>query len=228
MVRLVLFDIDGTLIRTGGAGVKAFERTFATAFNLPDATRTIKFAGRTDTSLVRECFQQHQIPCTEENFGKFFEIYPFWLDHFLGNLPGGVCEGVSEFIAQLKALREPPLLGLLTGNVRVGAEIKLRHYGLWQHFRTGAFGDDHEERNCIAGVAKKRATFFFGRDLTGDEILVIGDTHHDVACGKSIGAKVIAVGTGGCTLEDLWSHQADWTVPDLTHLKAEQCCLVVS
>src|SRR5436190_8159192 len=124
MVRLVLFDIDGTLIRTGGAGVKAFERTFATAFNLPEATRTIKFAGRTDTSLVRECFQQHQIPCTPENFDKFFASYPFWLDDLLRRLPGGVCEGVCQFIDGLMKMAEAPLLGLLTGNVRIGAELK--------------------------------------------------------------------------------------------------------
>src|SRR6185295_18221916 len=103
------------------------------------------------------------------------------------------------------------------GNVRIGAELKLRHYELWQHFRTGAFGDDHEDRNCIADIAKKRGTLFFGRDLAGEEILVLGDTNHDVACGKSIGAKVIAVATGGCSLEELKGHGADWTVPDLTH-----------
>jgi phosphoglycolate phosphatase len=224
MVRLILFDIDGTLIRTGGAGVKAFERTFASVFGLPDATRTVKFAGRTDTSIVRECFTQHQIPCTPENFAKFFEMYPFWLDQFLSQLEGGVCEGVADFMEGVRKLPEPPVFGLLTGNIRVGAEIKLRHYGLWQHFRTGAFGDDDERRDCIAGIAKQRGSFFFGRDLAGDEVLVIGDTPHDITCGRSIGAKIIAVGTGGATLEELAPHHAHWTVPDLRELSAAECC----
>jgi phosphoglycolate phosphatase len=224
MVRLVLFDIDGTLIRTGGAGVKAFERTFATVFDLPNATREVKFAGRTDLSIVRECFTRHQVPCTKENFETFFEAYPFWLDHLLRQLEGAVCEGIRSFLEDLAALNERPVIGLLTGNVRIGAELKLRHYGLWQHFRTGAFGDDHEDRNCIADIARQRGGFFFGRDLSGDEVLVIGDTPHDVACGKSIGAKVIAVGTGGATLDELRPHKADWTVPDLSHLCAAECC----
>src|SRR6266566_3898763 len=100
MIRLVLFDIDGTLVHTGGAGVKAFATVFATEFNARDGFEKLKFAGRTDVSLV-------------------------W-----------------EFIGELKALPQPPLSGLLTGNIRLGAEIKLRHFDLWKEFETGAFADD--------------------------------------------------------------------------------------
>src|SRR5437868_15401917 len=116
MVRLVLFDIDGTLIRTGGAGVRAFAKVFATEFNAVDGFERLKFAGRTDISLVREFFSYHRIPATPENFQRFFERYVFWLDHILNESEARICPGVLEFIAALRGLRQPPVLGLLTGN----------------------------------------------------------------------------------------------------------------
>src|SRR6516225_1130739 len=142
MVRLVLFDIDGTLIRTGGAGVKAFAKVFETEFGATDGFERLKFSGRTDFSLVREFFGFHGIEPTPENFERFFERYVFWLDYILHAGQAMVCPGVLEFIGQLQGLPCPPLLGLLTGNIRLGAEIKLRHLNLWHHFATGAFADD--------------------------------------------------------------------------------------
>ena len=146
MIRLVLFDIDGTLIRTGGAGVQAFAKVFETEFNAVDGFERLKFAGRTDVGLVREFFGFHAISPTPENFKRFFERYVFWLDQILQESEGWVCPGVWEFIDDLRALPEPPVLGLLTGNFRLGAEIKLRHFNLWEIFEVGAFADDHEER----------------------------------------------------------------------------------
>src|SRR5437588_12758544 len=127
MVRLVLFDIDGTLIRTSGAGVRAFAEVFRSEFNATDGFEKLKFSGRTDVSLVREFFGFHGIAATPENFNRFFERYVFWLDHILQDSHTEMCPGIREFIQQLKTLPTPPLLGLLTGNIRLGAEIKLRH-----------------------------------------------------------------------------------------------------
>jgi phosphoglycolate phosphatase-like HAD superfamily hydrolase len=224
MVKLVLFDIDGTLVHTGGAGIKAFAKVFATEFNIPNGVEKIRFAGRTDVSLVREFFTANGIAPTLEHFQRFFERYAFWLDHILAHSHAEACPGVREFLNALRALDHPPRLGLLTGNVRIGAEIKLRHFNLWEEFETGAFADDHEDRDQIARAALQRGSRVLGRKLRGEEVVVIGDTPLDIRCGRAIGAKVLAVATGGAKLEELKPHQPDWAVPDLTHVTAREVC----
>jgi len=222
MVRLVLFDIDGTLIRTGGAGVKAFGKVFQTEFKAIDGFEKLKFAGRTDTGLVREFFGFHRIPATDENFKRFFERYVFWLDHILKETQTTICAGVSELIRGLQALPKPPVLGLLTGNIRLGAEIKLRHAGLWDVFVTGGFADDSEERDKIAAIAKERGSRLLKEELQGEHVLVIGDTPLDIRCARAIGAKVLAVATGTVPVEELQLHKPEWAVKDLSELRGEE------
>ena len=222
MVRLVLFDIDGTLVHTGHAGTQAFKKTFATEFNLHHGAEKMKFAGRTDVSLVREFFKIHGLPETPEHFRQFFERYVFWLDHILAHSSGSVCHGVREFIRDLLALPDPPLLGLLTGNIRLGAELKLRRFGLWEIFHFGGFADDNEDRNQIAAAAFERGKRVLGKNLQTQEIVVIGDTPFDIRCGKFIGAKVLAVATGGAKLAELEEHKPDWAVEDLTKVSARE------
>ena len=222
MIHLVLFDVDGTLVRTGGAGVKAFAKVFQTEFGAFDGFERMKFSGRTDFSLVREFFGFHNIEPSRENFGRFFERYVFWLDHILRQSRCETCAGVWNFIGGMQALPEPPVLGLLTGNIRLGAEIKLRHLGLWDTFVTGAFADDHEERDQIAAVACERGGRLLGRPLKGEEVLVIGDTPLDIRCARAIGAQVVAVGTGGSTMTELREHSPDWAVENLNHVTPEE------
>jgi phosphoglycolate phosphatase len=220
MIRLVLFDIDGTLINTGGAGEKAFARVCEFEFKVADGSRNLSFAGRTDPAITREFFTKHAIQPTEQNLRRFFDAYVFMLEYMLKECEGRVLPGVHDLIANFRRMPEPPLLGLLTGNVRLGAQIKLRHYGLWGQFVTGAFGDDNECRDQLAGIARERGGRALGRDLRGDEVLVIGDTPLDVRCANAIGAKVIAVATGRYTLSELGACKPGWTVATL-----DECCL---
>ena len=129
-----------------------------------------------------------------------------------------------KFIAGLQSLDSPPLIGLLTGNIRLGAEIKLRHFDLWESFVTGGFADDHEERDQIAHAAHKRASKKLNRELRGADILVIGDTPHDIRCARAIGARVLAVATGGSTYDEIKAHRPDWLVTDLREVKAAEVC----
>jgi len=215
MVRLVLFDIDGTLVHAGGAGIKAFAKVFATEFQVPNGVERMKFSGRTDVNLVREFFAMNGIEPSAGNFQRFFEHYVFWLDHILAHSRTATCPGVWETIHAIRALPQSPRLGLLTGNIRLGAEIKLRHFGLWKEFETGGFADDHEERDQIAHAALRRGKKILGENLRGEEVLVIGDTPLDIRCGRAIGARVLAVATGGSSPEELQNSRPDWAVNDL-------------
>jgi phosphoglycolate phosphatase-like HAD superfamily hydrolase len=122
----------------------------------------------------------------------------------------------------LAALPDAPALGLLTGNIREGARRKLSAFGLWDRFALGGFADDNEDRNLIAVTAAVKGGEYLERKLAGPEIVVIGDTPKDVACGKHIGARTLAVATGGATLEALRACEPDWAVVDLTHLTAAE------
>jgi phosphoglycolate phosphatase-like HAD superfamily hydrolase len=224
MIRLVLFDIDGTLIRTGGAGEQAFSRVAATEFRTPNGTARLSFAGRTDPAIVRDFFTQHRIAASPENFQRFFERYVFWLDHLLTQLGGRVLPGVREAIGALRAMPRPPRLGLLTGNIRLGAEIKLRHFGLWNSFELGGFGDDHEDRSQIARIARERGVRLLGRELPGEEILVVGDTPLDIACARAIEARTLAVSTGIFSLDQLRAHQPTWAVESLEQVDLPALC----
>lgn len=215
MVKLVLFDIDGTLIQSGGAGEKAFARVCELEFGVPNGTARLHFAGRTDPSIVREFFGQFAIPATTENFRRFFDSYVFILDDLLRRLNGRILPGVGEMIAAFQSMPHRPMLGLLTGNIRLGAQLKLSHFDLWHRFRMGGFGDDHEDRNQIAAIAHRRGKRLMNQPVSGDEVLVIGDTPRDIECARAIGARVLAVATGKFTVEELAQDKPDWAAPAL-------------
>lgn len=224
MIRAIFFDVDGTLIHAGKAGVQAFDRTFNTEFKVQNGTAELAFAGRTDPSIVREFFQRHQIEPSPERFSRFFDTYVFWLDYLLPMAQGGICPGVWNFIHNSQATKTPPVLGLLTGNIRLGAEIKLRHYCLWDSVEIGAFGDDDEDRDRLAVIALQRARSVAGNSLKPEEVLIVGDTPRDIQCAKAINAQSLAVATGPYTLSQLEASDPTWAVSNLGEITARQIC----
>jgi phosphoglycolate phosphatase-like HAD superfamily hydrolase len=215
MIRLVLFDIDGTLILTGGAGIKAFAESFAEEFDLPHATETMDFAGRTDRGLAYQVFRANHIELTEANFHRFTKAYTQRLAKHLPADNTQPLPGVLALLEAIETLPVPPVLGLLTGNLPLGAELKLIHYNLWHRFEFGAFGDSTENRNEIARTALESARNQFP-NLNPSEILIIGDTPADIHCAQSINAPVLAVATGNFTEAQLAEHHPTFLAPDLT------------
>lgn len=213
--RLLLFDIDGTLIHSGGAGVHALQSVLTERFGITDDLRDIEIAGMTDSGIVMSILKKHQIPATNENITAFLDSYAHFLSQELPRRNGKVLPGVVELLEKLKS-REHLVLALLTGNISRGAQLKLEHYGVWHFFEFGAFADDHHDRNQLGPFARARAREKHGREFSAEEIDVIGDTPRDIACGKAFGARTIAVATGTCSREQLAQHHPDFLIDDLS------------
>ena len=221
MYKLILFDIDGTLITTGGVGSQAFSRTLNTLYKIQDDLSDVSFCGRTDLQIIHEVFQRHDEKLTKKNIQTFIDTYVFWLDHLLAQSDVITCPGVWKFLEGLQALDEPPLVGLLTGNIPLGAEIKLRQFRLWEWFQVGACGSDHEDRKQLAVIARDRANQLLGIKLAGPQILMVGDTPQDIECARKIRAHTLAVGTGRIPLKKLKALQPTFAVEHLGRLTAQ-------
>jgi phosphoglycolate phosphatase len=213
--RLLLFDIDGTLIHSGGAGVQALKLTLAERFAIADDLHDIEIAGMTDSGIVVSILEKHRIPATNENIAAFLDSYVHFLSLELPRREGKLLPGVLELLKKLKS-RPHLVLALLTGNVSRGAQLKLDHYGVWHFFEFGAFADDHQDRNQLGPFAVARAREKHGGEFSATEIDVIGDTPRDITCGKAFGARTIAVATGTCSREQLAEHQPDFLIDDLS------------
>jgi phosphoglycolate phosphatase len=216
--RLLLFDIDGTLIHSGGAGVHALKSAFTERFGIVDELHDIEIAGMTDSGIVVSILNKHKIPATNENVSAFLDSYVHFLSLELPRRVGKLLPGVLELLEKLKS-RPHLVLALLTGNVSRGAQLKLEHYGVWHFFEFGAFADDHHDRNRLGTVARARAKEKHGRQFSTSEIDVIGDTPRDIACGKAFGARTIAVATGTWKRDQLAKYEPDFLIDDLSNVQ---------
>jgi phosphoglycolate phosphatase len=211
MSTLVLFDIDGTLVLTGGAGMRAMMRACEEIVGHADALTGIPVAGRTDWIILHDTLARLDRQLDEQLFDQLRDRYVRYLRDEI-QLPGrgfnGTLPGVQALLDVLHA-RHDVVLGLLTGNFRDGAEIKLQRYDLWRYFRCGAFGDDAADRNALVPVALERATACGIPDLSPRDVIVVGDTPHDIACALAVGARPVGVATGSFTADQLRKSGAD-------------------
>ena len=216
--RLLLFDIDGTLLLTGGAGKRAMERAFLDLFGVADALSGVSMAGRTDRWLAELALTRHGLEVSPGNLEAFRVRYLDALEasiHEPGAGRRGLLPGVEPLLDRL-AGRDAWHLALLTGNYRDGARIKLSHFGLWDRFGWGAFGDEHAERGALARSAVEAAPSQGVRLADARHAVVIGDTPFDIACARAAGASVVAVATGHHTRDELAACTPDLLVDDLT------------
>jgi phosphoglycolate phosphatase len=229
MRKLVLFDIDGTLVLTGGAGIRAMNRACEAVVGHPEGLKGVAVAGRTDRSILMDALSRAGHTLDEELLARLREQYIANLreeierpgrpqtTEFLGSRGNikAVMPGIRELLDALQA-RDDVFVGLLTGNFEAGARIKLEHFDLWKYFRCGAFGDDSADRNALVPFALERARRCGLPDLAAADILVIGDTPHDVACALAVGAVPVGVATGGYTPDQLRESGADIVFEDLS------------
>ncbi len=215
---LFLFDIDGTLLTSGGAGVRALEIAAAEFFGDGDING-IDIAGRTDLAITHQFFARHGRDPEPAAVAAFSDCYLSHLTQTLPIVEGRSLPGIIEILDALKA-RPDCVVALLTGNLARGAELKLTHYGLWQYFEFGAYADDHHDRNELGPVARQRAVESHGVDFPPERIFVLGDTPHDIACARAIGARAVAIATGRYSRETLAEHHPDFLFDNLSDVPA--------
>jgi len=202
---LVLFDIDGTLIQTGRAGVRGMNAAFARLHGREQALAGVPIAGRTDRAIVGDVLRAIGFEPTEQ---RIVELRDGYLEDLRREIrvpvsePSGVLPGVATLLEALEA--QPHVhVGLLTGNFEGGASIKLGHFDLWRRFGFGAFGDAHADRRELVPVACEGAARAGCPAVPPDRIWIIGDTPLDVDCAKAHGARAVGVATGPFSVDEL-------------------------
>lgn len=213
--KVIFFDIDGTLLSTGGAGQAAIEHSLMDEFQIKFPFEGVLTAGRTDRGITDEVLGRYQHDNTPENRDRFRTAYLKRLPHSLKAAPGRLLPQVSELVHEL-AQHSHITLSILTGNYEEAAWIKLRHYQLDQYFTFGGFGDEEACRDNVARLALEAARQAMNHPIEGQDTMVIGDTPADIRCARAIGAKAIAVATGVYKFEELHPHAPDHLFEDFS------------
>jgi phosphoglycolate phosphatase-like HAD superfamily hydrolase len=217
-VKLVLFDIDGTLLTASGAGKRALEQALRDVYGTSGPIDGYDFRGGTDPQIIRDLLGRAGMgePAIAAGEAAAYRRYEALLESEIGDGQRvSVYPGVRALVETLAA-RDDVVVGLLTGNIEAGARIKLRPTGLWPHFRMGAYGSDDADRTRLPQVAAGRAERLVGRVFRGPDTVIIGDTPRDIGCARAFGATAIAVATGWHSVEDLTAHRPDHVFVDLS------------
>ena len=223
VVRLVLFDIDGTILRSDGAGRRAMEDALERVFGTT-GDAGYHYDGKTDRQIVRELMRRagHDDDTIDARMPVLLDDYLAGLRRELasGERQTVLLPGVAELLDALEA-RDDVVLGLLTGNLEQGARAKLDAVGLaFDRFRVCAFGSDHEHRPALPAVARRRALERLGLEVAGERMIVVGDTPADIECGRELGARAVAVATGRYDTAALRAHGPAAVFPDLRDTRA--------
>ena len=213
----LLFDIDGTLLRTGGAGWLAIERAMGELHGTRQVPK-IPVGGRTDKGIFVDLFEAAGIDFSAEAYDEFRGLYHDYLPQMMHETGARLLPGVSELL-EILGKRSDVSLGLLTGNSESAAKVKVDHFGLGGYFKFGGFGDQHAERDKVAEAAVTAAQAVLP-SFESSETWVIGDTIHDITCARSVGAKVLAVTTGSGKRDELNDHAPDLLFDDLADHQA--------
>jgi len=213
--KLVFFDIDGTLVLTNGAGKDALRVTFQEEFGVENPNVDIDYGGRTDRSIAKELFALNKLEPTATKFTQLYQRYLIELKSHLPRSKGVMLPGVLPLLNRLERDGEVSV-GLLTGNIELGAIAKLAHFDIDRYFAYGGYGDHHEARDDIAKECLSKAEALLGRRFDGEQIFVIGDTPHDVTCSRAIGARCIAVCTGYASRESLVAAEPEVLIDDMS------------
>ena len=213
-MNVCLFDIDGTLLSSGGAGKAALEAAFTEDFGVA-LRHQIPYSGRTDRAIMRDLFRMHGIDHSDANTARLMNAYLAKLPQSLTDHKGHILPGIEALLDWLHNSGTFSV-GLLTGNVRAGAKVKLGHFGLYERFAFGGFGDRHFDRDDVAREAHQQVRELIGAHIVSDKIWVIGDTPLDVKCARAIGARVVAVATGHHSVEQLTASAPDLVLADLS------------
>ncbi|ELR99615.1 HAD family hydrolase [Gloeocapsa sp. PCC 73106] len=213
MTTVLCWDIDGTLLNTGRAGIFALEDAAAEVIGKAVDFSQLPTAGLTDRKIAINVLEAAGLEPEASKIEALLELYAKYLPESLPRRQGRVLSGVREILEQLKS-RSDVLSILLTGNIYKGAQAKLTHYGLAEYFTHGAFADLNEDRAAIALAAVTIAEEILG-EVDRDRCFVIGDTPHDIQCCAAIQGKAIAVATGAYSLSELEAHSPWWAIPNL-------------
>jgi phosphoglycolate phosphatase-like HAD superfamily hydrolase len=226
MRTLVLFDIDGTLVR-GGPAKHAFHRAMVDAFGTAGDIHVHDFAGKTDPQIARELLTAAGLEGTQvdEGLPALWRRYLEELEAGLAALPMELLPGVSALLDALESAGDAAL-ALLTGNIAEGARLKLGSVGLATRFPVGSFGSDNEARECLPAIAIERATRHWGVAFDPERVVVVGDTPRDVACGLHEGVRTLAVATGRYDVDTLLSAGAHDAFPDFSDTPNVLACLL--
>ncbi len=211
---LILWDIDGTLLHSGGAGMRALTAALRSVHGIEGSLAGVDFAGRTDPWIVRQVLRKFGLPASPEAISRYLDGYLTVLPAQMAAAGARVLPGAKRLLDEAAA-RPDVAQALLTGNVRRGAETKLGYHGLWHYFPVGAFADDSEIRDELGPHALRRAREHWGVEFAAARVWIVGDTPHDIACARAIGARVLAVASGASPVAELARHGPDALMENL-------------